>query len=81
MLTLRTVFATTALALGGLTLALGTLGVAYGAFAPTQPPPSLNEGHAYAVVLGIGLALTGSVVGAAGWLLMRRVPRSPSAGE
>lgn len=48
--------------LGAGIIALGLAGVGFGLFAPVQPPPSLNEGHALAFVLGAMTTLVGVVL-------------------
>ena len=58
--------ATTALVLGAAIVVLGVIGLGYAFFAPTQPPPSLNEGHGLAFALGLVTALVGVVVALVG---------------
>jgi hypothetical protein len=53
--------ATMIFALGIATVLLGLVMIGYGTLAPTQPLPSLNEGHAYAFVLGIVVTFVGLV--------------------
>jgi hypothetical protein len=43
-------------------IALGLAGIGFGLFTPTQPPPSLNEGHGLAFALGAMTAFVGVLV-------------------
>jgi len=43
-------------------IALGLASIGFGLFKPSQPPPSLNEGHALAFVVGAITAFVGVVL-------------------
>jgi hypothetical protein len=47
-------------------IALGLWGIGFALFTPTQPPPSLNEGHGLAFALGSMSAFVGVLVASVG---------------
>ncbi len=52
--------------IGAIVIGLGVVMSGFGLLAPTDPPPSLNEGHAMAFVFGVVVAFTGLCVVAIG---------------
>ncbi len=63
-------------------IAIGLLGlvmIGYGVLAPAQPPPSLNEGHAYGFVFGILVTFIGLAGVAIGRAIESAVTRPPPA--
>jgi len=47
--------------IGAIVIGLGAVMIGFGLLAPTDPPPSLNEGHAMAFVFGFVVAFIGIV--------------------
>ncbi len=57
------------LVVGGIVALLGASSLVLGLFAPSQPPPSMNEGHALAVVFGSGTTVFGMLVVGVGYAI------------